>query len=129
MTDLLPCPFCGDDSLTVDDCSNGQHEFLMVICRACEADGPATTVRANDAPGAADKRAREAWNRRSSPSPVQEMTPVGGGKLKADKYREALDDLWTKSVEGPTDAWMMIPRVEWNSIFQGLFPPPPVGRE
>lgn len=33
---------------------------------------------------------------------------------------EALDNLHMQGVEGPTSAWMMVPKVEWDSIFKIL---------
>ena len=41
---------------------------------------------------------------------------------KAARYLAALDNIWTQGIEGPdsTSGWMMIPLVEWDSIFQGL---------
>ncbi len=35
MTELLPCPFCGDGASLVHDYQTGWHDVAYVICTKC----------------------------------------------------------------------------------------------
>ncbi|WP_419692202.1 Lar family restriction alleviation protein [Burkholderia gladioli] len=62
LSELLPCPFCGSDEVTVgsfgSSCIDPQH---YVQCEQCDG----ATVR-----HASDGEAIAAWNRRASPAPA-----------------------------------------------------------
>jgi len=67
--ELLPCPFCGGDSVSVHD-SYVDNQGFMVLCASCTAEGPLCT---------SVKDAAAEWNRRSMPAAVaEELLRVGG---------------------------------------------------
>lgn len=64
--ELLPCPFCGGDSVSVHD-SYVDNQGFMVLCASCTAEGPLCT---------SVKDAAAEWNRRSMPAAVAEELPT-----------------------------------------------------
>jgi hypothetical protein len=38
---------------------------------------------------------------------------------------EALDDIWMHGVDGPTAAWVMVSKVEWDQAFERAKLQPP----
>ncbi len=44
LPDLLPCPFCGESSASVDD----RSDDCLVTCDCCLAEGPLATIGCRD---------------------------------------------------------------------------------
>lgn len=69
MTDepkLLPCPFCGDDDITILPLA---QDHAQAFCNKCLANGPSADEIGNWT------RPYLAWNTRAVPQPPQEPTP------------------------------------------------------
>lgn len=62
--DLLPCPFCGSDDLTLDNL--GDNDSWSVDCKSCKAQQPSIYWRHS---------AIAAWNRRDLPPPPSVQSP------------------------------------------------------
>lgn len=67
-TELLPCPFCGDNHATTTYTRDGR----LVVCTSCGAKSGNYYHGPKDLPSA-DERAIAAWNRRAS-----QAAPTGG---------------------------------------------------
>lgn len=77
MSDLLPCPFCGGENVSLSESG------LWVMCDNCEGDGPT-------AASGLCKTPREGWNRRAPADPAL----LALAKLAAKLF----DRAWIKSV-------------------------------
>jgi Lar family restriction alleviation protein len=84
---LLPCPFCGRESLVFatpfDD-----EEQSVIRCIACNADGP----HYGDEDSTSGDEAAKLWNTR----PMQAAKPVGDSNTKIVKLRAELEELYRR---------------------------------
>lgn len=65
MSDLLPCPFCGDQDPEVTE--TGDDEFA-VVCACCGANGPTARVGCRDDDELdLETEAAADWNKRVTP--------------------------------------------------------------
>jgi Lar family restriction alleviation protein len=100
MTDLLPCPFCGSTNLRYDFAGSQGY----IECNECGTQGPCD-LRAAD-PICDDDAACDAWNRRSTPSPV----PVSEQPWKREGWCDDQGRCWMgRPLPDAPDRW------DWSS--------------
>lgn len=97
LTELLPCPFCGDNHATTTYTRDGR----LVVCTSCGAKSGNYYHGPKDLPSA-DERAIAAWNRRAS-----HASPAPSALVKALRTAEAaLSDIGdAEREEGDDLAW------------------------
>src|SRR4051812_48858626 len=82
--EILPCPFCGSERITVQHIRDG----AQAICKDCGSKA-APTFHGKDGVDATWEHAREAWNRRTSPS-------------AAERHEGAIPEGWVLVPKQPT---------------------------
>lgn len=103
-TDLLPCPFCGEDAHFVHYESYDNDDWSVECVNAdCELE-PSTRCYFTK------EQAIEAWNTRSE----REAATLGGGRLTAEQVREA----WTGNLK--RDCLYDPPMPDWQAIADEL---------
>ena len=105
LTELLPCPFCGDNHATTTYTRDGR----LVVCTSCGAKSGNYYHGPKHLPSA-DERAIAAWNRRASqaaPAPSDHLVSVGKASgmvearvsLAARQIRQTLRDYGHRCAE------------------------------
>jgi Lar family restriction alleviation protein len=62
-TELLPCPFCGDDEPYISETDDGLARW--VCCPTCDTTGPPIEWRFSGTKDEARKIVVDAWNKRA----------------------------------------------------------------
>ena len=95
LTELLPCPFCGDNHATTTYTRDGR----LVVCTSCGAKSGNYYHGPKDLPSA-DERAIAAWNRRAS-----QAAPAHEDDLAVDRFAAVMKAKLAKKRDDGRGGW------------------------
>ena len=68
MSDLKPCPFCGQSDANIILLKNGGFTAFQHVCNYCGSRGPESDTQ---------EKAESSWNRRANPAPADSESVEG----------------------------------------------------